>query len=137
MTDHGNALRSIASEPHTIDPEKYSVFKTRDLLDMFQGLIGTIVPATSPNEARRGVETFDMIRGQLGALRLDDSVVIRHSDVFAADALLAYANTIITAIGIMEHYGVGEHDRAHLIALADYFTNEAYAARQTDVAIPD
>lgn len=78
---------------------------------------------------------------------IDDAVVIRHQDVFAASAFYAYANSIRTAVEIME-MRVGETKllgvdaRAEVVGrlngIADYFIDQAMKAEASErTKIPD
>lgn len=70
---------------------------------------------------------------------LDDAVVIRRQDVFAAPALDAYANCISAAVQVMKlggtEYSNGQARR--LQNVADYFQAQAEAAREVLPKIPD
>jgi hypothetical protein len=73
---------------------------------------------------------------------LDDCVVIRRQDVFAAPALDAYANAITVAISVMEaSYGpedIQPNNIQSLRNLADFFHEEAEKAwHENGKKLPD
>lgn len=107
----------------TIDRSKYVVFKRDDMIGML-------------NEAQAPVE----VTGTLLAMRLEDAVVIRKKDIFAASALYSYATAVHSAIELLEVMQAGvvvdESVLEHLAELADYFAGEADHARQLNGRIP-
>lgn len=86
---------------------------------------------------------------------LDDAEVIRHQDVFAAPALLTYANSVAVSIetlspfwGKLVQYGTETDEGtalAHQVAetmsilkeIADHFFEAAAAAEQAERKLPD
>jgi len=57
---------------------------------------------------------------------LEDAVVIRTQDIFAASGLYAYAHTLLTHCELLEHmFGA---DTSELRAIADYFFERAHEA---------
>lgn len=71
--------------------------------------------------------------------RVCDAVVIRRQDMFAASALDTYADSISVAISVMRLCRDGEvgEQVKRLQGIADYFREQAYAARDTFTKIPD
>ena len=55
---------------------------------------------------------------------VDDAVVIRLKDPFAATALFTYANTIMSFLELMEE-DMTEEDHARMLDIADYFHQQA------------
>jgi hypothetical protein len=76
---------------------------------------------------------------------IEDAVVIRRQDVFAASALFSYANSIRTATEIMEMERAARGgDRTdldemvdRLNEIADYFVGQAELASKSASKIPD
>lgn len=58
---------------------------------------------------------------------ITDAVVIRLQDVFAASALAAYGDAILTTMEVMGE--IGMTIPSQLIEIADYFHTQALAAR--------
>jgi hypothetical protein len=70
---------------------------------------------------------------RLDGTPVDDAVVIRLKDPFAATALFTYANTIMSFIELMEkgqHLDEWEHMR--LVDIADYFFSQGVLSQQID-----
>lgn len=68
---------------------------------------------------------------------LDDAVVIRLHDPFAAPALDGYASSIAVAIEVIQEAGV-RHDVINgLQSAADYFAEAAVIAHETSTKLPD
>lgn len=72
-------------------------------------------------------------------LAVDDAVVIRRQDMFAASALDTYADSIAVAISVM---GMCSDDNVNgtvsrLQRIADYFRAQAELARDTHGKVPD
>lgn len=108
----------------TIDRGKYVTFKTVDLERMLY-------------------QDYDFNEADLAYARakaLEDAVVIRKKDVFAASALYSYATAVQSAIELLGEAQTGVVvDRSvleHLSELADYFAGEADHARQLHGRIP-
>jgi len=72
-----------------------------------------------PDFARLSLIANGMYADDFERSRLKDAEVIRHQDIFAAPALFEYAQSIRTAIEIMEKCGVTPPE--HLQSVADYF----------------
>jgi hypothetical protein len=87
-------------EDSTLDTPKYAVFKWEDYDEM-------------------KIVANGMFASGFEKARIKDAEVIRHQDVFAAPAFFEYAQSIRTAIEILEHLGVPAPD--HLQGIADYF----------------
>jgi hypothetical protein len=72
---------------------------------------------------------------------LDDCVVIRLQDVFAAGALYTYANSIRTTVEILSQRSPLENrdvtEIEYLNELADYFMEMAAKAESTGNKVPD
>jgi hypothetical protein len=68
---------------------------------------------------------FKMDDYQMGGDPLDDAVVIRLKDPFAATALFTYANTIMSIVELMSPNGMAEEDAKRMIDIADYFHQQA------------
>lgn len=68
---------------------------------------------------------------------LEDAVVIRTQDLFAASGLYAYAHTIMTHIGLMDTTATGYARAGRLREIADYFFDRAREAEETVGKIPD
>jgi hypothetical protein len=70
---------------------------------------------------------------------VDDAVVIRLKDPFAATALFTYCNTIISFVELLESLEViseGEHQS--LLDIADYFHSQALESEKIkDKRLPD
>lgn len=60
----------------------------------------------------------------MGAKPLDDAVVIRLKDPFAATALYTYCNTIMSFIELLDDT-MSENDRQRMLDVADYFHGQA------------
>jgi hypothetical protein len=58
------------------------------------------------------------------ATSLDDAVVIRLKDPFAATALHTYANTILSSVELLEDF-ITQDDYQRMLDIADYFHNQA------------
>jgi len=67
---------------------------------------------------------------------VDDAVVIRLQDSFAADALFGYANSIQMAIKILDKAGLNEVTEG-LKRTADYFAAKAEEALSVTTKLPD
>ena len=70
-------------------------------------------------------------------VEIDDAVVIRLKDPFAATALFTYANTILS---FMELFGkrLDEWEEGRLQEIADYFHNQAVQSQAiTKKRLPD
>jgi len=62
-------------------------------------------------------------------LPLDDAVVIRLKDPFAATALFTYCNTIMSSLELLEGF-ITEEDEKRLLDIADYFHQQACESQQ-------
>lgn len=79
-----------------------------------------------------GWSLWERIRDQ----RLDDSVVIRRRDIFAAPALDVYSNSMLTCVEVLRE--VGQTEVAdNLEEKAKYFHEQAVASWDTERKIPD
>jgi hypothetical protein len=87
-------------EQGDLEPPKYAVFKWEHYREM-------------------SIVANGMFAKGFEQMRLKDAEVIRHQDIFAAPALYEYAQSIRTAIEIMEKCGVTPPE--HLQSVADYF----------------
>lgn len=105
----------------TIDPDKYVVFHR----DTFHGIIQQA--CSKLNSLQLAMDLTDV--------QLDDAVVIRKRDVFAAPALYAYAATIQSVIEVQE--ASQKVDTDHLRELVDFFAGEADQARRIQGKVPD
>lgn len=108
--------------------DKYVVFKISDWLDQRE-VINRVSNTTNAEDGR-------VLDGALSALdraRLDDAVVIRRQDLFAAPALHTYAAMMAIAVRLSK--ASPERDRLHEIA--DYFHEQAVLADDEGRRIPD
>jgi hypothetical protein len=60
---------------------------------------------------------------------LDDAVVIRLKDPFAATALFTYCNTIMSSLELLEDF-ISEEDYQRMLNIADYFHQQAMASEK-------
>lgn len=90
--------------------EKYVVFKRDDVIKVTDGYV------TFSTEAE-----------------LPDAVVIRRQDLFAAPALDTYASMIAMVAGNVSDPEVGKE----LLAIADYFEDQAQLAAAEGYKLPD
>jgi hypothetical protein len=61
---------------------------------------------------------------------VDDAVVIRLKDPFAATALFTYANTILSFMELMQSFQfIGQEEERRLSDIADYFMNRAVSSQ--------
>lgn len=119
------------AEGGTMQNDKYLVFKREEFMEFIQELIDRNIDpaATTPKT--------------IGAL--EDAIVIRRQDVFAAPGLYAYAHTIqtfIDAINFSEDWYAAMHSRTpdieKLEQLRDFFAEMAMMAEQyPSKKIPD
>lgn len=82
-------------------------------------------------------EVFEVADPWLFPNALEDAVVIRTQDLFAASGLYAYAHTIMTHIGLMDKTATGYARAGRLREIADYFFDRAREAEETVGKIPD
>ncbi len=68
---------------------------------------------------------------------LDDAVVIRRQDIFAAPAFFEYAGQIRTTIEIMKQEGCWFEQNHHLEDIADYFMQQGEEAMRSERKLPD
>jgi hypothetical protein len=95
-----------SESPDEYDDGKYIVFKLREF-NRWNDLTGATKRA-----------------GFLGLV--DDAVVIRLKDPFAATALHTYASAILTVIEILsEHDNISPEDYQRMVDIADYFNSQA------------
>jgi len=94
------------------DPHKYITFRRDELFDL--------------------LAQFGM-KGDLTAMEIDDAVVIRRQDIFAAPALFAYAHSIAIAAKVAENTML--HDQ--LIRVSDYLHQQAELAGEEGHKFPD
>ena len=71
-----------------------------------------------------------------GPTPIDDAVVIRLQDTFAAPALYGYANSIAVAIGILNLHGL-QMVAGDLQKTADYFVTMAEESMNRQTKLPD
>ena len=64
-------------------------------------------------------------------LQLQDCVVIRHDDVFAATAFYSYAGAVTGAMEVMEHFPGAKSLEGQLRDTADFFMAQAERAELT------
>lgn len=101
----------------SLDSPKYAVLKWADFAELSMLANG-------------------MYTSKFESLRLKDAEVIRHQDIFAAPALFEYAQSIRTAIEIMEKCGVKPPE--HLQSVADYFMSAGErASKCRTTKLPD
>lgn len=103
-----------------IDTHKYIVFKRDDLMGLLDRTPGI--------DVRNVTDALD-------TLCLDDALVIRKRDVFAASALYTYAHSIQTAIELAQFPQA--LDVEFLEQLRDYFAGEADDASRRIGRVPD
>ena len=97
--------------------EKYVTFKREDIYTFLR-----TVPAHQ-----------QMIFDGLGERELPDAVVIRRQDLFAAPALDTYASMIAMVAG-----NISDPDQSkELLAIADYFADQARLAHEEGKKLPD
>jgi hypothetical protein len=70
---------------------------------------------------------------------VDDAVVIRLKDPFAATALHTYANTIMSFVELMQTVSaLGKEEEQRLLDIADYFAEKGDESRKIlDKRLPD
>jgi len=70
---------------------------------------------------------------------VDDAVVIRLKDPFAATALHTYANTIVSFVELMKSVSaLSKEEEIRLMDIADYFQEKGDESRQiADKRLPD
>ena len=104
--------------------EKYVVFKREDW-------------EAARAAVAAGYEAVEVVHG-LELEEVQDAVVIRRQDVFAAPALDAYANSIRVALeaDVMMTSEANPRRKA-LERTADYFHEQAVLAWETDRKVPD
>jgi hypothetical protein len=77
-------------------------------------------------------------RGQVIPSPLQDAVVIRLKDPFAATALFTYANTIMSFLELMPEETLSEVENDRMMDLADYFHGQAVESQKIkDKRLPD
>jgi streptomycin 6-kinase len=116
--------------------EKYTVFKTNELYEML-GEIG-LPPWTDGKGPAVGGELDCAVLTQAMDQRvkersIKDAVVIRRQDKFASPALATYAACI--AMVAMEH--PDPKTKAELLAISDYFEDQAQKAAEEGFKLPD
>jgi len=107
-----------------IDPFKYVVFKREELDELLGEIAGVDV---------------NHVTSRFAQITLDDALVIRKQDVFASQALYAYAHQILTTIEILNNPNLSLEniDTDYLQELADFFASQADdAARQGGMPTP-
>lgn len=107
---------AMTVQESTIDRRKYVVFNRADLMKLL--------------ERTPGIDLTGFL-SDIDKLELDDAVVIRRRDVFAASALYAYAHSIQTVIEISR--SPEALDLEFLAELADFFAGEADHSTQHQV----
>lgn len=82
---------------------------------------------------------FLITREEFEKLFLQDCIIIRRQDFFAAPALYAYANSIHVAIKAMKADPAGYNEEVvqRLSRIADYFMYEAGLAEEEGRKVPD
>lgn len=111
---------------------KYVVFKIGDWLDQ-RAVINKV-----SNEDVTGAPTkaLDGALMALDAARLDDAVVIRLQDLFAAGVLFTYAGAVQSAIEIMAAHNIAPPE--DLLKTRDHFFELASAAESSPIKkLPD
>jgi hypothetical protein len=108
-----------------IHDDKYVVFK-RDEFEQWLGTVASPTHPTDPDEYERAAS----------ALVVDDAVVIRRQDIFAAPMLECYAASISVAADVIQQRG-DEVGTKGLRKIADYFQRQADEARDTTSKVPD
>lgn len=106
---------------------KYVTFKAEALDKLLVGLAGSLSP------------TVGEALNEFVSAALDDAVVIRLQDNFAPPALDSYANSIMSAVLLLETSGV-ELDMVEvgrLKEIADYFHTQAVRSWQINRKLPD
>lgn len=109
------------AEVPTPNDDKYITFKTDDFMMW-------VAHGVADDE-----EKFKLAFNDAIMLSLDDAVIIRRQDYFAAPALAMYAATIATTIRLIED----PDRRAQLVAIADYFTRQSELAGDEGWKYPD
>jgi len=114
--------------------DKYVVFKSKDFNAWARQMNETLFSLGHPE----GDRPTDI---SLTEMMLRDAVVIRKQDIFAASALHAYADTIQTALEIIEQIGAPLAKSAYIKRLEetrDYFFHAAEDAAEVEYPkIPD
>lgn len=103
-----------------IDPKKYATFNRQELLDAL-----ALRTANDP-------VLYETLRKVLTKIEIDDAVVIRRQDLFAAPALHGYAASIDVAIRMGDPASMRD-----LKAVADYFHEQAVLADAESYKLPD
>lgn len=128
------ALQDALAEP--VDENKYITFKRSEFYEMMGKL--ALPPYYGETETGRKERAgahwncapiAEEIQRTAEVTALDDAVVIRRRDVFAAPALEAYCNAITCVIDAVRIYAIDlPHEVQRLIDIADYFHDQAEKA---------
>lgn len=119
-----------------MEDNKYVVFKIGDWLDQRQVINGVSNLPLNEEPAEDPRATLDKALKALDAARLDDAVVIRLQDLFAAGVLFTYAGAVQSAIEIMAAHNIAPPE--DLLATRDHFFELASAAEASPIKkLPD
>ena len=112
--------------------KEYIVFKLADWLDQRQAINKV---SNEPTQAHPG-KALDAALAALDEARLDDAVVIRLQDLFAAGVLYTYAGAVQSAIEIMAAHNIPAP--TDLTITRDHFFELASAAEAAPIKkLPD
>jgi hypothetical protein len=130
-----------------IDRDKYVVFK-RDEFQQMMGLLA-LPPWKNPKDGTLEATDWDCapiareIDETIEKTELNDCVVIRKRDIFAAPVLYAYSSSLLTASELLAAHGyLGQEEKLaeivdHLVELADFFAGEAESSLGMIRKVPD
>jgi len=107
----------------SVDNEKYVTFKREEFVTWI-GLLSTM----DLRETNPGALLTEALE-----LRLEDAVVIRRQDLFAAPALATYASMIGMVAQNISNPTVSKE----LLSIADYFDHQAGIAADEGYKLPD
>lgn len=121
-----------------VDDQKYIVFKREEFFQLMGEL--ALPPFVGHEEASAKWDCAPLaerIAERCNQTALNDAVVIRRQDVFAAPALEAYANAIVCAIQIAgQGSSLNGSSIAALQEIADYFHEQAEKSYGSDRKLP-
>lgn len=114
----------------TTHDEKYIVFKREEFFQMLGQLLPTDDTDCAPI-AERMIELAE-------ANKLEDAVVIRGQDKFAATAFDSYADSVMLAIDLIQDFSVfpDEGKIKYLNGLAEFFRARAATSREMNRKLP-
>ena len=115
-------MESLAEVPEPND-QKYITFKREEFMQWLGELSGKDL---------RNLPVPNLLHNA-ERITVEDAVVIRRQDYFAAPALATYASTI----GLATHLTDDPKRRAQLIAIADYFQRQSEIAGDEAWKFPD